>query len=384
MDFGEKNKIVVICGKGLGKYVQGELSELGFGVGEVKDTSVHTQGSLNEAVRLNLELRTGLYVHYLLGEFKCRDSDELYRQVKKMAWEDIIPDDEYISIVSRVDTPSVNNTMYPSLKVKDAICDKMSQKRGKRPNSGPERDNIVLNLYWKDDSCWLYLNTSGNKLSDRNYRKMPFSAPLQETLAAAVLRAAGYDGSQPLVLPMCGSGTLAIEAAMMGLNRAAGMLRDNYCFKHVKGFDESYYKDLRAQLRKKAGGELKPIIANDISPKAIEAAKSNAKTAGVDNLIEFSVCDFAQTPIPNDSGIVLMNPEYGMRLGEVKQLEETYQRIGDFFKQRCEGYTGYVFTGNPGLSKKIGLRTKSRKIFFNAKIECRLLEYEMYAGSKKQ
>lgn len=384
MDFNKRSKIVVICGKGLGQYVRDELIELGYSVTEVKDTSVHTTGTLCQAISLNLQLRSALYVHFLLDEFKCRNCDQLYDRVKKLSWEHIVPVDEYVSIVSRVETPSVNNTMFPSLKVKDAIVDRLDKNCGKRCNSGPDRDNIVINLYWKDDSCWLYLNTSGQKLSDRNYRKMPHKAPMQETLAASVVKATGYDGTMTLVLPMCGSGTLAIEAALIAQNRAAGLLRTNYGFMHVKAFDEDFYKTMRAELRKKSKKTpIKPIIANDISEKAIIAAKNNAKTAGVDHLIEFSVCDFAETPIPEEAGIVLMNPEYGMRLGEVKELEETYKRIGDFFKQRCAGYTGFVFTGNLDLAKKIGLRTKSRKIFFNAKIECRLLEYEMYAGSRK-
>ncbi len=122
----------------------------------------------------------------------------------------------------------------------------------------------------------------------------------------------------------------------------------------------------------------------DIDPDAIDAARKNALTAGVDHLIDFQVCDFADTPVPPENGIVLLNPEYGERLGEITELEETYHRIGDFFKQKCPGYTGYIFTGNLELAKKVGLRTSRRTIFFNADIECRLLKYEMYQGTKKQ
>ena len=165
-------------------------------------------------MRLNLWLHTAFAVLYMLDEFECRDAEALYRATVKLPWEDIIPADEYISIVSYVDNPTINNSMFPNLKLKDAIVDRIMKKEHRRPDSGPQRTNIVINLYWKDDRAWLYLNTSGNKLSDRGYRRIPHKAPMQETLAAAVIMATGYTGETPLVAPMCGSGTLAIEAAL--------------------------------------------------------------------------------------------------------------------------------------------------------------------------
>jgi putative N6-adenine-specific DNA methylase len=139
--------------------------------------------------------------------------------------------------------------------------------------------------------------------------------------------------------------------------------------------------DARKAVRKEK--PKKRIIATDIDPKAIAAAAQNAKTAGVEHLIEFDVCDFADTCVPQGEGIVLMNPEYGLRLGEIQQLKEDYKRIGDFFKQKCAGYTAYIFTGNRELAGKVGLKTSARMIFFNGKIECRLLKYEMYEGTKR-
>lgn len=207
---------------------------------------------------------------------------------------------------------------------------------------------------------------------------------MQETLAAAVIMASKWNGSGHFINPMCGSGTLAIEAAFMGLNRAPGLLRDNFGFMHLKGFNESLWKELRAQAKKEAGKAVKlRIIATDIRKEAVEAARKNAATAGVKHLIEFSVCDYSETPIPDGGGIVILNPEYGERMGKIHELESVYKGIGDFFKQKCGGYTGYIFTGNFELAKKVGLRSKRRVQFFNGGIECRLLEYELYAGSKK-
>jgi putative N6-adenine-specific DNA methylase len=207
---------------------------------------------------------------------------------------------------------------------------------------------------------------------------------MQETLAAAVVLATDWKGDQNLINPMCGSGTLAIEAALIGLNRPPGLLRTNYGFMHWRGFDESSWKKLRHEAKSGSKKSLNgKIIATDIRQEAVEAAKNNAATAGVDRLMEFKVCDYSQTPIPEGGGVIVLNPEYGERSGDVEELKKTYQGIGDFFKKRCAGYRGYIFTGNFELAKHVGLRTKRRLPFFNSNIECRLLEYDLYEGTRK-
>jgi putative N6-adenine-specific DNA methylase len=183
---------------------------------------------------------------------------------------------------------------------------------------------------------------------------------------------------------MCGSGTLAIEAAMIATNRRPGLFRTNYAFMHLQGYDANVYEQedalLEQQIIDVPGLR---IIATDYSEKAVENAKKNAVAAGVAKLIEFTVCDFADTEIPqNVPGIFYVNPEYGERLGDITALEKTYGRIGDFMKQKCGGYFGYVFTGNLDLAKKIGLKAKRRIEFYTSTIDCRLLEYELYAGSR--
>jgi 23S rRNA G2445 N2-methylase RlmL len=243
----------------------------------------------------------------------------------------------------------------------------------------------VVNLYWKDDHCAVYFDTSGEPLSRRGYRKIPMKAPMQETLAAAVIMASGWNGSSHFINPMCGSGTLAIEAAFLALNRASGLLRNNFGFMHIKGFNELLWNDLRAEAKRESKKTIGcKIIATDIGRDVVEAAKKNAATAGVEHLIEFAVCDYSETSVPDGGGIIILNPEYGQRLGQLSQLEDVYRGIGDFFKQKGAGYTGYIFTGNLDLAKKVGLRAKRRIPFFNGGIECRLLEYELYGGSRKK
>jgi putative N6-adenine-specific DNA methylase len=338
-----------------------------------------TTAKFLETYKLNLELRTAYNVLFLLEEFKCANPDDLYGEAYAIEWENIIPPEEYISVVSQVDNPTIKNSMFANQKIKDAVVDRLVRITGKRPNAGPDRKNIVINLYWKNKKAWIYLNTSGTKLADRGYRKIPLEAPMQETLASAVILAAGYTGSCHFINPMCGSGTLAIEAALIALNKAPGLLRSNYGLKHLMDFDNKYWQALRketlALARKKTDFR---IIATDISNKAVAAAMKNAKTAGVDHLIEFKACDFADTAIPAGKGIVVLNPEYGERMGSAAKLADTYKGIGDFFKKKCTGYTGYIFTGNPALSKKVGLEAKKRIPFYNGDIECRLLEYDIY------
>ena len=391
MDPKQKSTILVTCSAGLVDYVRQEVEDLGYQGGDYHKTGLELQGDLYDAMRLNLHLRTAYNVLFLLKEFKCYSPDELYRNTKDLPWEDIISPAEFLSVVGRVNTEHVKNSMYANLKVKDAIVDRIAERTGSRPDSGKDKDKVVVQFYWKDNFCRLYLNTSGLKLSDRGYRKMPHKAPLRESLAAAIIMATGYDGGVPLICPMCGSGTLAIEAALIAGRRAPGLLRSNYGFMHLKYFDEPKWRQMRTDALKesksrggKAGFKPARIIATDIDPAAVEASRKNAMTAGVSHLIDFDVCDFAETAIPPGPGIIVMNPEYGLRLGEIERLNDTYKRIGDFFKQKCAGYTGYIFTGNPSLSKKVGLRTSRRIEFFNANIECRLLKYELYAGTKDE
>jgi 23S rRNA G2445 N2-methylase RlmL len=379
-----KSKILITCPKGMPPFLKQELLALNFPVLTEHIAGVETEASFDDTLRLNLHIRTGHRVLYVLKEFQAQHADDLYRELSRIAWEEHIPADGYLCITSSVDNPSIKDTRFASLKCKDAIVDRIKEKTGTRPDSGPERDRSVVHLYWKDDQCTVYLDTSGEPLSRRGYRKIPLGAPMQETLAGAVVLATGWDGDTGFINPMCGSGTLAIEAALIGLNRAPGLLRSNYGFMHLKGYSEALWSELREKAKKEAKKNLAGrIIATDISAQAVDAARKNAETAGVGHLIEFSVCDFSDTPLPEGGGVIVLNPEYGERMGEVEKLAGVYKAIGDYFKQKCRGFTGYVFTGNPSLAKKVSLKPRRTFQFFNSGIECRLLEYELYEGTRK-
>ncbi len=379
----KKSQIAITCAKGIAPFLSEEVLSMGLPVLSERVAYVETEGSMDDAMKLNLFLRTGQRVLFLHEEFHARNPDELYRHVSRIRWEEYISEHGTICVTSSVDNPTIKDSRFANMKCKDAIVDRIKRERGKRPDSGPDREGVVIHLYWKDEFCQVYFDTSGQPLSRRGYRRTPLKAPLQETLAAAVVLASVWKENLNFINPMCGSGTLAIEAALIGLDRAPGLLRDNHGFMHLKGFNASRWKDLRRKARIKAKSILDGrIIATDISPEAVEAARKNAATAGVEKWIQFGVCDFSETPVPAGGGVVIFNPEYGERLGKAEDLRETYKGIGDFLKKRCTGYRGYIFTGNLDLAKRVGLRTKRRIPFFNSNIECRLLEYDLYEGSK--
>ncbi len=383
--FEQNGTILLSCAKGVAPFLKEELAALGYPAVAERDTGIETEGNVSDAMKLNIHLRTAQRVLYELKAFEARTPDELYATLMRMPWEDWIPADGYVTIASFVRTASIRDTRFPNMKCKDAIVDRIRQKCGRRPDTGNERNGVVVFLYWNDSDCRVYLDTSGESLSKRGYRKIPLQAPMQESLAAAVILATGWVGNGNFINPMCGSGTLAIEAALIGLNRAPGLLRSQYALMNLIGFEEEKWKAMRAEARRIPKTSMTgKIIATDISAQAIEAAKQNAKTAGVDHLIEFGLCDFAETPVPEGGGVVIINPEYGERMGADKALEDMYFRIGDFFKQRCQGYTGYVFTGNMELGKKVGLRTCRKIQFFNGPIECRLLAFKLYEGTVRK
>jgi len=387
----DQRPLLVTCPKGLPPFLRAELEALGLPARELA-AGVLTRGGMHTAMRLNLHLRTGHRVLMEIARLHAADPVALAHELGRLPWEDIIPVDGHLTVDSSVHNEHVRDSRFANQKAKDAIVDRILQQEGRRPDSGPDPVGACVFLHWRESDVTVYLDTTGAPLTRRGYRKMPHSAPMQETLAAAVVLATGYDGQGHFLAPMCGSGTLAIEAALIALDRAPGLLRSGFAFQHLIGFDAEAYEELRreahARARKAIGGR---ILLSDHDPAAVEAARQNARTAGVEGHLEFQACDFRAALVPElepdlgpeGAGVCVLNPEYGDRLGRTDQLTAVYAGIGDFFKKRLSGWRGYVFTGNAELAKHVGLRAKRRIIFYNAKIECRLLEYELYQGTRK-
>jgi len=381
-----KSRIIVTCSNRLSPYLQQEIVELGYSPVRVFRTGVELNGNLQDCIKLNVNLRCASQVFFSLKEFNAYNATDLYNQLMRLEWEKIIPADGYFSISSNVSNETITNNLFANVKVKDAIADRFREKTGARPNSGSELNGTVIHLYWKEEVAEIFLDTSGETLSKHGYRKIPGKAPMLESLAAATILATKWNGSAPFINPMCGSGTIAIEAAMIATGRKPGLFRDNYSFMHVCEYDDSLYKNEISLIEKKVMNiSGLQIIATDISEDAVNISRVNAGIAGVEELIGFDICDFEGTPIPEaPDGVIYFNPEYGDRMGEEEELQATYKRMGDFMKKKCKGYTGYIFTGNLELAKKIGLKAKRRIEFYTGKIDCRLLEYELYEGTREK
>ncbi len=379
-----RSRIIITCSNRLSAYLEQEVRELGYLPTKVFKTGVELMGTFSDSIRLNLNLRCASQVLYQLNSFKARNADALYEFLRTQRWEDLIAADGYFSITSNVSNPTITNNLFANVRVKDAIVDRFRLQKGSRPDSGSALDGIVIHLYWKDEQAEIFLDTSGETLSKHGYRKIPGKAPMLESLAAATILATKWNRNSPFVNPMCGSGTLAIEAALIATNRRPGLFRENYSFMHVNGFDRSNYKKAISDLERSIIPASAKFIATDISSDAVNISKVNASHAGVEELIRFEQCDFAETPVPSEPGIIYFNPEYGDRLGSEKDLEALYKRMGDFMKTNCQGYLGYIFTGNLELGKKIGLKPARRIEFYTSKIDCRLFEYELYKGSREK
>ena len=370
--------LVIPCAPGCSGVLSRELADLGFAVTWTGETAVETEGTLDDCMRLNLHVRTGHRVLYMVGGFSARNPDELYAKTLDVPWEDYLDADGYFSVDVSVDTPTIRNDMFAALKVKDAVCDRFREVAGHRPDSGNEDRGAKIFLHWSGRDAALYLDTTGPALSRRGYRVESSAAPMRESLAAAVILSSKWDGDGNFVNPMCGGGTLAIEAALIASRRPPAMLRGDFAFMSLRGYDPAAWRALRTQalasIRREIPGE---IICSDIDSAAIAAAQANAAEASVDDLIRFEVCDFAATPVPEKplpNSVAILNPPYGDRMGEALKLRKTYRAIGDFCLAHAEDFTGYVFTASAELADQITLR-RSREIpFFAGAKEARLLE----------
>lgn len=381
--WSERSSILVTCAPKTGSVLAGELQALGFSVSRQKDSAVWTEGTLLDCMRLNLWLRTAHRVHWRVGKFEAATPDEFYRGAARVPWERWIEPSGYVSVSSAVVNPHIRDHRYVNLKCKDALCDRLRVTRGRRPDSGSELRGVSVFVHWHQRRVNVFLDTTGEALSKRGYRVRALTAPMQETLAAAILLTIGWRGETHFINPMCGSGTLAIEAALLATRRAPALTRETFAFQHLREFDANAWERLRTEARQ-AIRELGPIriVATDHNESAIVATRENAKRAGVSEAIAYRVCDFSETPLPKGGGVIILNPEYGERMGETQALVRVYRCIGDFFKRCGPSWRGYVFTGNPKLFNKVSLRPDRHWTFFSGGLECRLLEFVIYVGKR--
>ena len=386
MDWTEKTWIVATCGRGCADALKGELRALGYEPQDVSATSVGVEGDLRDAMRLNLWLRTANRVLFEVGGFEIDSADELYAAVRELPWELWLRADAPFHVHGVAQHETIRDPRFAVLRCKDAIADRFVDRTGSRPDSTSTPDGAsCVALYWKEQFAQVFIDTSGAPLSHRGYRWRSWVAPLRETLAASILLEAGWgkNTAEAFIGPMCGSGTLAIEAAWISQNRAPGLEREDYAFLHLNDVDAEAWRELKAEARAKFVAAPRTwIAASDVEAQAIACARENAARAGVDGMIRFHTCDFRDTPLAKPPAMVLMNPEYGERMGAEERLVALYEGIGSYFKEKCRGMRALVFTGNLPLGRKISLHPVRRVAMWNGDIECRLLEYDIYEGTR--
>jgi putative N6-adenine-specific DNA methylase len=365
--------------KGVEEVLAAELVRIGCSDVSAESGGVRFGGGLEACYRANLWLRTASRVLMPLAEFPCETPDDLYRGVRQIPWSNYLTPAMTLAVDCNLRDSALTHSGFVALKTKDAIVDELRDRLGTRPSVDTKDPDLRVNVRLFRNSCTLSLDTSGSPLDRRGYRLERHEAPLKENLAAALVEFSGWDGSTPFVDPMCGTGTIVIEAALKGLNAAPGLLRAGFGFQRWPGFDRMLWSRLVKEARQARLAELPaPVIGSDISHSAIAMAHENARRAGVGELISLGRLPIAEMVPPPGPGVLVLNPPYGKRLGEEEALKPLYKEIGDVLKQRCKGYTAHLFTGNLQLAKSVGLKATRRIVLYNGPIECRLLKYEMY------
>ncbi len=348
---------------------------------EVKEGrgGVHFAGELATLYQANLWLRTAIRVLQPIAEFPVTSTDELYDAVHAIDWSRHLTADHTLAVDCNVRDSHITHSKYAALRVKDAICDQFVERTGKRPSVDVERPMVGLNLHIYRDDAVLSLDSSGDSLHKRGYRPIQTKAPLNEALAAALVLRTGYRGGTSFVDPLCGSGTLCIEAAWIALSRPPGLTRKHFGFMGWLDFDVALWTELRDQARRGVKKKLDAsVLGWDVRRDAVALADSNARAAGIGHLLRFAVKDVRDfAPPAGPLGVILCNPPYGERIGEEKELRGLYQTLGEVLRTRCRGWQAFIFTGNARLARLIGMKPAAEWPLFNGKIPCRLLHFDL-------
>jgi putative N6-adenine-specific DNA methylase len=367
------------CGRGIEPVLANELGALGAAPVTLGRGGVGFQGDLATLYLANLWLRTAIRVLRPILQVQVTSPDELYEAVRQVDWARYLTPDHTIAVDCNVRDSHITHSKYAALRTKDAICDQFVERCGRRPNVDVEQPMVGLNLHIYKDDATLSLDSSGESLHKRGYRPIQTRAPLNEALAAAIIYLTGWKTDTPLVDPLCGSGTLPIEAAWIAVKRPPGLTRKRFGFQGWMDFDIELWTSLRDEARRGVLHALPaPILGSDLRGDAVAFAIDNARAAGIAHLLRFDKRDVAHFQPPlGPPGAIVCNPPYGERIGDERELVSLYQTLGEVFAQRCRGWTAHVFTGNPHLADAIGLKPTCQLPLFNGKIPCRLLTFAL-------
>jgi putative N6-adenine-specific DNA methylase len=367
--------------KGLEGILANELNKLGAKDVKILNRAVSFKGDKAFMYKSNLFLRTALTVLKPIHSFKVRNEVELFKGISQVDWSDYMSVDDTLAINTMVSSQYFNHSQFVALKSKDAIVDQFKAKFGKRPSIDTENPTILLNIHLTDDTCELSLDSSGESLHKRGYRVNSGLAPINEVLAAGMIQLTGWDGDCNFFDPMCGSGTIPIEAALIAYNIPPGIFRKEFGFEKWKDFDpdllETIYNDDSNSREFKY-----QILGSDISAGAIRIATDNAKNAFLTNKIKLSISSFESFIPPQEKGVVIFNPPYGERLKK-NNIQEMYQVVGNTMKRYYSGYDVWILSGNMDAIDSIGLHPSKKISLLNGSIECKFQRYTIYSGSKK-
>lgn len=364
---------------GLEEVLAQELIELGADDVQIGRRSVYFSGDYELLYKANYCLRTALRILLPVDSYKIHSADDMYQRGKNFKWEELFDCNQTFAIQSTVFSDLFNNSMYASLKLKDAIVDRFRYKFGERPSIDSTNPDILINIHISNEFCTISLDSSGESLHKRGYRTAQNEAPISEVLAAGLIKLSAWDEKSSLIDPMCGSGTIAIEAAMIANKIYPGNIRNNFAFKNWKSFDKAAFERMEQKIASEEKQKVK-IYASDISRRNIDIAYKNAENAGVLNFIEFKIQDFRSLETEIENPFLLFNPPYGERLST--DDINFYSMIGERLKHHFSNSTVWIISTHQCL-KSIGLRPSRKISILNGSLECSFRKYELYTGSKK-
>jgi putative N6-adenine-specific DNA methylase len=367
---------------GLENVLADELNNLGAVEVKIYNRAVGFSGDKKMLYKTNYHLRTALKILVPLCESDISNEQDLYAFVRSVNWERFLGVNDTLAIEVAMKTDLFKHTQYIAQKIKDAIVDQFRDKYGSRPSVDLDRPTLRINAYISNRTIKLSRDSSGESLHRRGYRFKQGPAPMNEVLAAGLIKLAGWNGKIPLIDFMCGSGTIPIEAAMMALNIPPGDLRVDYGFQKWKDYDPKIFNEIAIEKKNTVQVPEIQIFASDIATDSVRLAQRHAQNAGVMKNIKFSVCHFNDFMPPSPPGIVLINPPYGERIIQ-ENLNELYTEIGNKFKKDYAGYEAWIISANAEAVKHVGLRPSPKIPVYNGQLECRFNRYTLYAGSKK-
>lgn len=379
----KEHDILVKTFRGLEGVLKSEIEALGFTKIFEATRGVIVTADPDAIYKLNYLCRTALKVLVNIAKFKAANQVELYEQVKKIDWTEFMDVDQTFAIDSNIFNSNFNNSMFVSQKTKDAIVDQFREKFDKRPNVNTENPDVRINVHVNKDDCTISLDSSGDSLHMRGYRTAQGKAPLSEVLAAGLVMLTGWDKQTDIIDPMCGSGTILTEAAMIATNTPAGYFRERFGFETWKSFKPELFETIKSNAESRMTSLNCSLKGYDKDPRATNAARENIANAGFANDIEIGKVAFEALKPDAENGMLIMNPPYGERLQDEEEVKEMYSMIGDQLKNRWQGYTAWIISSNLEALKFVGLKTSARYTVYNGPLECKFQKYELYGGSKK-